>query len=127
HASYVRHGQEGFAYIPGFVAPRPTQLLEDDYQHASMNDATPAVADAKIGSTWKPVLVSGVGRGGQGVFALDVTDPATLGAGKVLWEFTDRDHPAMGNVLAPPQIVKFRVEPSTSTAPTYKYFAVVAS
>src|SRR5207253_6083374 len=67
------------------------------------------------------------GGGGQGVFALDVTDPATFGAGKVLWEFTDRDHPAMGNVLAPPQIVKFRVEPSTGTAPTYKYFAVVAS
>ena len=127
HAFNDSDGREMFAYLPGFVAPRLTQLMEDDYVHAAMNDATPAIADAKIGANWKTVLVSGVGGGGQGVFALDVTDPGAFGTSKVMWEFTDRDHAAMGNVLAPPQILKLRVEASTNANPTYKYFAVVAS
>lgn len=127
HGFYDDTGQEAFAYIPGFLSPKLSSLPEIDYTHISMSDATPAVGDAKVGSNWKTVLVSGVGGGGQGVFALDVTDPGAFGPSKVLWEFTDQDHPAMGNVLAPPQILKFRVPDSSSSSYTYKYFAVVAS
>lgn len=61
------------------------------------------------------------------MYALDVTNPETFTKDNVLWEFTDRDHPAMGNVLGAPQIVKFRVTNSGATTPTYKWFAVVAS
>lgn len=128
HGFYDDTGEEAFAYVPGFVAPKMSVLPEQDYAHASFADATPAVADAKVGNNWKTVLVSGVGGGGQGVFALDVSNPANFGTSKVMWEFTDRDHAALGNVLGAPQILKFRhTNGSGTTAPTYKYYAVVAS
>jgi type IV pilus assembly protein PilY1 len=127
HAFYDDNGQEAFAYIPGFLAPKLSKLPALNYLHASYADATPAVADAYINGAWKTTLVSGVGGGGQGVYALDVTDPSAFSASKVLWEFTDRDHPAMGNVLGAPQILKFRTNASSSTTPAYKYYAVVAS
>lgn len=127
HGFYDDDGSEAFAYVPGFLAPKMSVLPDQDYMHISLADATPAIADAKINGSWKTVLVSGVGGGGQGVFALDVSDPSAFGTTKALWEFTDRDHPALGNVLGPPQILKFRVSSATATTPTYKYYAVVAS
>ena len=35
---------------------------------------------------WKTILVGGLGRGGRGYYALDITDPANP---KALWEFSD--------------------------------------
>lgn len=127
HGFYDDTGEEAFAYVPGFLAPKMSVLPDQDYMHISLADATPAIGDAKIGSNWKTVLVSGVGGGGQGVFALDVSDAAAFGPSKVLWEFTDRNHAAMGNVLGAPQILKMRVSAANATTHTYKYFAVVAS
>lgn len=126
HAFYDDTGQEAFAYIPGFAADRLNQITDRDYLHFSINDSTPAVAEAQVGTQWRTVLVSGVGGGGQGLYALDVTDPENFGPGNVLWEFTDRDHPAMGNVIGAPQILKLRTSNPNET-PAYKWFAVVAS
>lgn len=127
HAFYDTDGKEAFAYIPGFVADKLNQVSSQDYSHFSINDSTPAVADAYYAdSTWRTTLVSGVGGGGQGVFALDVTNPETFTASNVLWEFTERDHSAMGNVIGTPQIVKMRTTSAGATA-AYKWYAVVAS
>jgi type IV pilus assembly protein PilY1 len=126
HAFYDTNGKEAFAYIPGFVASKLNQIPDQDYSHFSINDATPAVSEAYISSQWRSVLVSGVGAGGQGVFALDVTNPETFTKDNVLWEFTDRDHPAMGNVIGTPQIVKLRTT-DYGVTPAYKWYAVVAS
>ncbi len=128
HAFYDNTGQEAFAFIPGFVASKLNVLPDQDYTHISINDATPAVADAYVGGQWKSVLVSGVGAGGQGIFALDVTNPATFTKDNVLWEFTDRDSPAMGNVIGTPKILKLRTtDAGPSVTPAYKWYAVVAS
>ncbi|WP_422620649.1 pilus assembly protein [Rhodoferax ferrireducens] len=127
HAFYDSTGAEAFAYIPGFVAGKLNQLPDQDYSHTSINDATPAVSEAYIGDQWRSVLVSGVGGGGQGLYALDVTNPATFTKDNVLWEFTDRDHVAMGNVLGAPQIVKLRTTNYGVTPVGYKWYAVVAS
>ncbi|ABD70379.1 putative type-4 fimbrial biogenesis pily1-related signal peptide protein [Rhodoferax ferrireducens T118] len=127
HAFYDSTGAEAFAYIPGFVAGKLNQLPDQDYSHISINDATPAVSEAYIGGQWRSVLVSGVGGGGQGLYALDVTNPATFTKDNVLWEFTDRDHVAMGNVLGTPQIVKLRTTNNGVTPVGYKWYAVVAS
>ena len=45
------------------------------------------VAVAWLGSTlgWRTIAVGTTGAGGRSVFALDVTDPATMTAGDVLW------------------------------------------
>lgn len=127
HAFYDSDGQEAFAYVPGFLTSRLTLLPDRDYSHNSFADATPVVADAFFQGQWRTALVSGVGGGAQGVYALDVTNPASFSRSNALWEFTDRDHPAMGNVVGTPQILKFRVTASGSASPTYKWFAVVAS
>lgn len=127
HAFYDLNGKEAFAYVPGFLSGRLKLLPDQDYSHNSFADATPVVAEAYFGSKWRTALVSGVGGGAQGVYALDVTNPEAFTKKNVLWEFTERDHPAMGNVIGTPQILKFRVSPSSSATPSYKWFAVVAS
>lgn len=127
HAFNNADGKEAFAYIPGFLANKLSNLPDQDYSHISMADATPAIGEAKIGTTWRSVLVSGVGGGAQGVYALDVTNPSTFTKDNVMWEFTDRDHPAMGNVIGSPRIVKIRTTNSSVTPAVYKWYAVVAS
>lgn len=128
HAFDDQTGREAFAYIPGFLAHNLNRLPERDYVHFSMADATPALADVFTNGAWRTALVSGVGGGAQGVFALDVSNPAAFTTTHALWEFTDRDHPAMGNVLGTPQVLKFKVEDFNAPGTyTYKTLAVVAS
>ena len=122
HAFDSSNGDELFAYIPSWLVGSLNKLSSPSYQHQNYVDSSPAVAEAKVGSEWKTVLVGGTGGGGQGVYALDVSDPAAFGADKVMWEFTDKDDASLGNVIGRPAILKFKTGASTS-----KYFAVVAS
>ena len=46
------------------------------YGHNFFVDATPGTGDLFYGGTWHTWLVSGLGFGGQAIFALDVTDPS---------------------------------------------------
>lgn len=126
HAFHAETMAELFAYIPSFVVKNLREFTLSSYAHRSYVDATVAVAEAKVGSSWKTVLVGGAGAGGQGVFALDVSNPSSFDASKVLWEFTDRDDASMGNVIGRPQILRLRTSAPGGTA-TYKHFAVVAS
>lgn len=126
HAFNADTGAELFAYIPSWLVPKLPSLTSLTYTHQSYADGSPAVAEAKIDSTWKTVLVSGTGGGGQGVFALDVSNPDAFDNDKVLWEFSDRDDTDMGNVIGRPKILKLNLGAGTST-PSYKYFAVFAS
>jgi len=55
------------------------------------------------------VLVGALGRGGRGVFALDVTAPGSMGTGNVLWDNTTQDTTTdknMGYVLGAVRIRK---------------------
>jgi len=134
HAFNANTGAELFAYIPSWVVPNLKELTSPTYTHRSYVDATPVVNEANLGSTssadWRTVLVGGTGGGGQGVYALDVTDPtafaSSTGNNKILWEFTDRHDVDMGNVIGRPQILKLNIAAGGST-PDYRYFAVVAS
>lgn len=134
HAFNALTGNELFGYIPSWLVPKLSALTSTAYvnAHQSYMDGTPTVAEAEVGSAgtaadWKTVLVAGTGGGGQGVFALDVTDPAAFSASKVMWEFTHADDQDMGNVTGRPQILKLRTSASTATVATYKWFAVVGS
>lgn len=128
HAFRASDGKEMFAYIPRAVATHLNKLTHPAYVHRPYVDGVPQVSEAQVGSSWKTLLVSGMGGGAQGVFALDVTNPNTFGVGNVMFEFTDADDPAMGNVLTQPTLVKLKV-PSTTTggAPSYKWFIAVGS
>ncbi|MGE3296758.1 MAG: pilus assembly protein [Porticoccaceae bacterium] len=83
-------GVERFAYIPLAVYPNLKLLSNPDYSHRFFVDGTAGFGDAYMdtgsGDAWHTVLVGSLGAGGRGVFALDVTDPASFGPGKVLWD-----------------------------------------
>lgn len=90
-------GFEVLAYVPPQVFPQLARLTDPTYQptglHKYFVDGELEATDAYINGTWRTILVGGLGAGGQGIFALDVTDPTTFSeanaANIVLWEFTD--------------------------------------
>ena len=79
-------GQEAWAVIPSAMLPNLWKLADNNYasNHRFYVDAAPVVSDAKLGGTWKTLLVGGFNAGGKGFYAMDVTSPL---APKALWEF----------------------------------------
>lgn len=125
HAFKADTGQELFAYVPGAVLQKLPKLTSKTYIHELFVDAVPAVDEVLTSSGWKTVLTSAMGGGAQGIFALDVTDPTNFNESNVMFEFTDKDDPYMGNVTSETQLVKMLV-PGSSPA-TYKSYVVVNS
>jgi len=140
-------GTEQYAYIPSFVikGPGDTPSIDGIAAIANLNDATanpfthhfyvdatPQVADVDFrwscttpGTVcapdsipdWHTLLVGGLGKGGKGIYALDVTTPpsaldvsnskdgeAEIGK-NVLWEFSDAD---LGFTYGRPVVAKTR-------------------
>jgi type IV pilus assembly protein PilY1 len=104
-------GDELFAYVPNKIIDssqghkNPLDLFTSPfYQHRYYVDLSPRLNDAymrssrsAVGKSWNTVLVGGLGVGGKGFFALNVTDPDGTYANEIsassaaLWEFTDED------------------------------------
>ncbi|MBL1278395.1 MAG: fimbrial assembly protein, partial [Ectothiorhodospiraceae bacterium] len=102
-------GKEMIAYIPNEVIPRLSTLTSPTYSHKFFVDGSPSAADAffTTGSEWKSVLVGGLNRGGQAIYALDITDPSTdfsesSAATTVLWEFSDANDTGDADTIADP-------------------------
>jgi type IV pilus assembly protein PilY1 len=104
--------EEVFAFVPGSVFPRLHLLSDPTYSHQYYVDGTPTVVDAFYGGSWKSVLVGGLNKGGQGVFALDVTNGPAItdanAASTFRWEFTDRQDPDLGYSYSRPAVVRLR-------------------
>ena len=90
-------GSEAWAVIPGTVLPNLYKLadraFDNNFQYSV--DGTPTVGDAfdpsaNAGSgAWKTILVGGLNAGGQGYYALDVTDPLNpIGQWEFKWSDT---------------------------------------
>ena len=127
HGFDAEDGHELFAYVPNVLLERVNQLTTASPVRPLLFDGSAGSGEALLQGQWKSVLVSGLGGGAQGVLALDVTRPGQFADGSgALWEFTDADDAAIGNVLAAPLVAKFRTGVS-SGALQYRYFAVVAS
>ncbi|RKF18425.1 pilus assembly protein [Alginatibacterium sediminis] len=97
HGINADTGVELFAYVPrnaivntsGSSQDNISALTSPNYNHRYYVDANARVADANIGTgspEWTSVLVSTLGGGGRGVFALDVGTPDSFGTDNVLWE-----------------------------------------
>ena len=122
HAFDAANGTELFAYIPSALLPALGRLSDPAYSHRAFVDGSAVAGEAQVGSQWRTVLASGMGAGARGVFALDVSDPAAFDSGLgALWEFTEHDDAAMGNIDAAPQLARFRV------ANGYRDFVLVPS
>jgi type IV pilus assembly protein PilY1 len=125
HAFDASSGDEVFAYIPGAVFGRLSNLASPTYTHEYFVDGSPSMADVFFtdADKWRTVLVGGLNKGGQAIYALDITSPSTLSNAETnassvaLWEFTDTDnasvagiqgHPDLGYTFSQPAIGKMK-------------------
>lgn len=95
HAFKASDGTELFAYVPSLVYANLPELTKPSYSHKYFVDGAPTVGDVYYGgSAWKTVLVTPLGAGGRGVFALDISKNFSLSdfdGSDVLWEFDGKN------------------------------------
>jgi len=121
HGFSASTGQEVLAYLPSAPASVIDSqglhyLTESDYQHRYYVDGSPVSTDVympiePLGTKdWRTILIGALGGGGQGLYALDVTNPAqfantqTAAKNTVLWEFTNQDDDHLGFSFSTPQV-----------------------
>jgi type IV pilus assembly protein PilY1 len=108
HAFDAENGEELFAYLPAGVQENLWRLADPDYDtgHQFYVDGQFEIRDAFDGSEWRTVLIGGLGAGGKGVFALDVTTPQSFEASDVLWEIGPDDDSRIGHVFGRPRVTR---------------------
>ena len=105
HAINAASGAELFSYVPnGINWADLNTLSRPDYIHKHFVDGPIVVSDRKQ-TPGRNILVGALGRGGKGLYALDVSDPAGFSESGYLWEETGSD-PDMGLVQSEPIIAK---------------------
>lgn len=146
-------GEELLAYVPSEMYRTRgseqilSKLTQTDYgkagnPHRYYVDGTPTVADICTGScdtaaTWKTIIVGGLNGGGQGIYALDITNPGnfteTNASSIVKWEFLDHDHDGssttstitgdseLGYTYSRPFVVKLCTARDTGSGTTPKF------
>jgi type IV pilus assembly protein PilY1 len=106
HGFDADDGQELYAFIPkSVISGGIKDYASPDYEHKYFVDGDIAVADVYNGAVWKTILVGTMGRGGPGVFALDVTNPTAAGI-TLLWDHDAADIPELGHNLGKPVIAQ---------------------
>ena len=109
HAFDALTGVENWAYVPftGFRnLSRLTSRFNLNFQ--SSVDNTPSFREAFVRGQWRTLLIAPMRLGGQGIVALDVTDPSdnVTASNRLLWEFNDTDNPDMGYSYGRPFITR---------------------
>lgn len=103
NAGSATKGQETFAYIPRKFISSGSKLATFarlGYEHKFFVDGSPTINDIYINGAWRSVLITTLGRGGNSIIALDVTNPADV---KLLWDLTV---PEIGLVTSKPVITR---------------------
>ncbi len=107
HGFNATTGVETFAFVPNRVILNNLKsFTSPEYEHLYFVDGEMTVADVYFsggGGGWKTVLVGTLGRGGPGLFALDITNPSSV---VFLWEKTAADIPALGRNIGKPIIAQ---------------------
>jgi len=130
HAIHADTGSELFTYVPDNVISKLNLLTHPRYgctndsnclPHEYFVDGSPIISDAYISvgggsDAWHSVLIGTTGRGGQGIFALDVNSPNTFSTANIMWEISSSQTPNSGDLtelqnnlgytMAEPNIVK---------------------
>jgi type IV pilus assembly protein PilY1 len=109
HAFDAETGAERFAFIPSLVHDHLVDLSRSDYldNHRYYADASPVVEHLAffdsngVRTQDMRLLVSGLGRGGKGYFALDVSNADAVGsagdtAAMLKWEYPSRSMSVTG-------------------------------
>ena len=110
HAFSASTGSELFAYVPSTLYRNLGKLTSPTYTHNYYVDGNMTAIDSFYNNNWHTVLTATLAAGGQGVFALDITNPALFSESNasslVLWEFNDTDDADLGYTFGKPSIVK---------------------
>ncbi len=119
HAIDAETGTERFAYIPNLVFENLKYLTDPSYSHLFFVDLSPTVKDVTMAGV-DTLLVGGLGKGGKGYFALNVSNSSSITtegdlAGRALWEFTDSTD--LGYTYSKPAIVQ-------SNSSTYEWIVI---
>lgn len=106
-------GMEKLAYVPTSSYANLSKLSDPFYVHRYLVDGTLASADVVSGTSapkWSTVLTSGLGNGGTGFVALDVSNPSTFteaNSNKVVkFEYTAANDAAVGFIPGVVNVVK---------------------
>ncbi len=111
HGFNATNGRERVGYVPNQLIDSTAmfkneldQLALLTYSHKFFVDVTPTVEDvfappykSSIIKEWTTVLIGGLGGGGKGYYALNVSNPGSdytseaTAKDAVLWEFTDQE------------------------------------
>ncbi|SED42293.1 pilus assembly protein [Pseudomonas anguilliseptica] len=111
HGFNAETGAELFAYVPTSLFKQRTTtpgatpglryLTKSSYAHKYYVDGSIGVGDVYdsnvVNGGWKTYAVGGLGAGGRGIYALNITNPAGFSAGNVLWEITAPDTSTASN------------------------------
>jgi len=114
-------GNEIFGYVPGFLLPTLKYLPRNFIAKQYYVDGTPSAADTWVDyngnrvkdyGEWTTTLITPMRQGGEGLLALDVTDPnATTGNHgpypRLMWEFTNSD---LGQTWSQPIITRVKMK-----------------
>ena len=111
HALDAGNGAEKWAYVPNAVYKNLARLTsKSNLFTQSYVDSTPVVREVYTGGRWRTLLVGALRFGGQGVYALDITDPSpsVLPNTRVAWEFSDANDADLGLTYGRPIIARVR-------------------
>ena len=110
HIVNASNGREILGYVPGPVIANLSKLTDPTYSHKFYVDQAIQIMDVFYGGAWHTVGIGGLGKGGQGIYALDLTNPSTFlesnAANIVMWEFTDANDADLGYSYTRPQMFK---------------------
>src|SRR5690606_4221176 len=105
-AFILANGNELLPFIPGIVDWHALGTLSrPDYAHRYFVDG-PVVVSTRQQTPGQNILVGALGKGGKGLFALDVTNPSTFGVANFKWELADTAGGNMGLIQGRPIIGK---------------------
>ena len=95
HAFDARTGAHRWAYMPTPAIAKIGRRADPMAGHTWYVDGQVALHDVHDGTSWRTILVASMGAGARGLFALDVTSPASP---QLLWEWFPNDAD-LGHVL----------------------------
>jgi len=109
HGFNASTGNEVMAYVPGEVYSNLSGLTASVYAHKYFVNGSQTIVDAYASGQWRTILAGTLRKGGQSVYALDVSTPELLTEGNsnaVLWEFNDSHDPDLGYVYGDAAIAR---------------------
>ena len=111
HAFKAADGVELFSYVPRGVYENLYALTTPGIDHRFYVDGPVVQGDAYLGGAWKNIIVGTTGAGGASIFALDVTNPASMDTTKVLFDVTKAESNYLGHVLGTGVIGRIKTGP----------------